>query len=154
MNSDFKDLLSILNAHKVRYLVVGGYAVMKYTEPRYTKDLDLWVDASAKNARAVFEALRQFGAPLKDLSAADFAHKGSVYQMGRPRRYSGLLMCGVQSSRDRVHTHTSPTRERGDWPRPIPSLARRAGVKGVRNPSVKTPISYWTCWVQTFILCA
>jgi hypothetical protein len=39
MNSDFRDLLKLFNAHRVRYLVVGGYAVMKYTEPRYTKDL-------------------------------------------------------------------------------------------------------------------
>jgi hypothetical protein len=84
MNSDFKDLLSILNARNVRYLVVGGYAVMKYTEPRYTKDLDVWVDSSPENARAVFESLRQFGAPLTNLSASDFAREGSIYQMGRP----------------------------------------------------------------------
>ena len=84
MNSGFKDHLSILNADNVRYLVVGGYAVMKYTEPRYTKDLDLWVDASAENARAAFAALRRFGAPLKNLSASDFAREGSIYQMGRP----------------------------------------------------------------------
>ena len=61
MNSDFKDLLSILNAHHVRYLVVGGHAVMKYTEPRYTKDLDIWVDASLKNAHAVFERSESSG---------------------------------------------------------------------------------------------
>jgi hypothetical protein len=84
MNSDFKDLLSILNARKVRYLIVGGHAVMKYTEPRYTKDLDIWIDISPRNARAVFDALREFGAPLTNLSASDFAHAGSVYQMGRP----------------------------------------------------------------------
>jgi hypothetical protein len=41
MNSDFRDLLRISNAGKVRYLVVRGYAVMKYAEPRYTKDMDL-----------------------------------------------------------------------------------------------------------------
>jgi hypothetical protein len=41
MNSDFKDLLNLLNGHSVRSLVVGGYEVMKYTEPRYTKDLDV-----------------------------------------------------------------------------------------------------------------
>ena len=81
MNSDFKDLLSILNADNVRHLVVGGYAVMKYTEPRYTKDLDLWVDASAVNAPEAFAALWRFGAPLKNLSASDFAREGSLYQM-------------------------------------------------------------------------
>ena len=46
MNSDFEELLSIFNAHEVRYLVVGGHAVMLYTEPHYTKDLDRWVEAS------------------------------------------------------------------------------------------------------------
>lgn len=84
MNSDFKDLLRIFNEHKVRYLVVGGYAVIKYTEPRYTKDLDVWVDASVKNARAVFAALREFGAPLTNITTADFAKEGSIYQIGRP----------------------------------------------------------------------
>ena len=84
MNSDFKDLLRIFNEHKVRYLVVGGYAVIKYTEPRYTKDLDVWVEASLKNARAVFAALREFGAPLTNIAPADFAKEGSVYQIGRP----------------------------------------------------------------------
>jgi hypothetical protein len=84
MNSDFKDLLRIFNEHKVRYLVVGGYAVIKYTEPRYTKDLDVWVEASPKNARAVFAALRRFGAPLTNVSSQDLAKEGWIYQMGRP----------------------------------------------------------------------
>ena len=51
MNSDFSDLLKFFKSCKVRYLIVGGYAVMKYTEPRYTKDLDIWIEASAKNAQ-------------------------------------------------------------------------------------------------------
>jgi hypothetical protein len=84
MNSDFKDLLRVFNDGKVRYLVVGGYAVIKYTEPRYTKDLDVWVEASPRNAKAVFAALRKFGAPLVKITAADFAKEGCVYQMGRP----------------------------------------------------------------------
>lgn len=84
MNSDFKDLLNLFNAHEVRYLVVGGYAVMKYTEPRFTKDLDLWVEASPTNAASVFAALREFGAPLAGIHEADFAREGVIYQMGRP----------------------------------------------------------------------
>ncbi len=92
MNSDFKELLRIFNAAKVRYLVVGGYAVSKYTEPRYTKDLDLWMEASAKNARAVFKALREFGAPLANLTAADFSQEGFFYQMGRPPARVDILM--------------------------------------------------------------
>lgn len=91
MNSDFKDLSRIFNEHEVRDLVVGGYAVIKYTEPRYTKDLDVWVEATPKNARAVFAALREFGAPPSNITAADFAREGSIYQMGRPPARVGVL---------------------------------------------------------------
>ncbi len=79
---DFRELLSILAKHKVRYLVVGEYAVMKYTEPRFTKDLDLWIATDPENAGAVFAALQEFGAPLKDLTPADFTQPGYFYQMG------------------------------------------------------------------------
>ena len=81
---DFKELLSLMEKHKVRYLVVGGYAVMRYTEPRFTKDLDLWISTDKKNSMAVYAALKEFGAPLKDLSPADFAKEGYFYQMGNP----------------------------------------------------------------------
>ena len=77
-------MLSLLEKHKVRYLVVGGYAVMKYTEPRFTKDLDLWVSTDQENSKAVYAALKEFGAPLKDLAPADFAQEGYFYQMGNP----------------------------------------------------------------------
>lgn len=66
------DLLSIFNAAGVRYLIVGGYAVMIHTEPLSTKDLDIWVDRSESNAQALFQALVRFGAPLKGLQPADF----------------------------------------------------------------------------------
>jgi hypothetical protein len=92
MNSDFKDLLKVLNAYKVRYLVVGGYAVMAYTEPRYTKDLDIWIEASPKNARAVFRSLKRFGAPLVNLTESDFASEGFFYHMGRPPARVDVLM--------------------------------------------------------------
>jgi hypothetical protein len=71
MNSDFEDLLKTFNESGVRYLVIGGYAVMLYSEPRYTKDLDIWVEASDENATKVFD-LAAFGAPLKGLTPADF----------------------------------------------------------------------------------
>jgi len=57
-------------------MVVGGYAVMKYTEPRYTKDLDLWISIDPQNAEAAFSALKEFGAPLVDLTAKDFSQEG------------------------------------------------------------------------------
>ncbi len=80
---DFKELLSLFRGYKVRYLVVGGYAMMKYTEPRYTKDLDLWISTDKENAKSVFIALKAFGAPLKNLTPDDFAKEGYFYQMGR-----------------------------------------------------------------------
>jgi hypothetical protein len=92
MNSDYKELLRIFNDHGVKYLVVGGYAVMLYTEPRFTKDLDLWVEASAGNAQKVYQALAKFGAPLASLSADDFAHEGFFYQIGRPPARVDILM--------------------------------------------------------------
>ena len=65
VNSDFRDLLQSLNAGGVRYLIVGGYAAMVHTEPRYTKDLDLWIEPIADNARRMIAALAEFGAPTK-----------------------------------------------------------------------------------------
>ncbi len=89
---DFKELLSFLEKHKVRYLVVGGYAVMKYTEPRFTRDLDLWVSTDEENSKAVFAALKEFGAPLKDLTPNDFTEKGYFYQMGNPPFRLDIMM--------------------------------------------------------------
>ena len=91
-SSDFKDLLNILEKHKVRYLVVGGYAVMKYTEPRFTKDLDLWISTDEENSKAVFSALKAFGAPLKGLTPHDFTEKGYFYQMGNPPFRLDIMM--------------------------------------------------------------
>ena len=82
LNSDFKDLLSALSTARVRYLVVGGYAVMQHTEPRYTKDLDIWVDPTRANAQRVFAVLKRFGAPLRGISPEDFMNERLVYQAG------------------------------------------------------------------------
>ena len=91
-NPDFRELLSLFTDYRIRYLVVGGYAVMKYTEPRYTKDLDLWISTDTENAEAVFAALKAFGAPLKDLAASDFTEEGYFYQMGRPPLRLDIMM--------------------------------------------------------------
>ena len=58
---------------------------MKYSEPRYTKDLDLWIATDPENANSVYVALKEFGAPLANLTANDFAQKDYFYQMGRPQ---------------------------------------------------------------------
>ena len=82
ISSDYKDLLNTFNAAGVRYLVVGGYAVMIHSEPRYTKDLDIWIDRSEANAQALFTALARFGAPLKGLGPSDFTEPEVFYQVG------------------------------------------------------------------------
>lgn len=79
VNSDFSDLLSLFNANRVEYLVIGGYALIQYAEPRYTKDLDLWISTATENASAVFQSLQKFGAPLEGLSQKDFSEEGFFY---------------------------------------------------------------------------
>lgn len=84
MNSDYKDLLKEFESADVRYMIVGGYAVSEHTEPRYTKDLDLWIDNSPANAQRIISALQSFGAPLRDVTAGDFDLPGFAYQIGVP----------------------------------------------------------------------
>ena len=92
VNSDFSDLLSLFNAKRVRYMVIGGYAVVQHGEPRYTNDLDLWISTEATNTDAVYSALRDFGVPLSGLTPADFREAGSFYQMGVPPNRVDILM--------------------------------------------------------------
>ncbi|HMO81282.1 MAG TPA: hypothetical protein PKD24_10865 [Pyrinomonadaceae bacterium] len=68
----------------VRYLIIGGYAFAEHVEPRYTKDLDIWIDNQDKNAGLVIKALRKFGAPLLDVSESDLMVPTTVYQIGIP----------------------------------------------------------------------
>jgi len=82
VNPDFRDLFAALNAAGARYLVVGAHAVAFYAEPRFTKDLDVWVEASSENARRVMAALRAFGAPLGDVSEGDFVTAAVTLQIG------------------------------------------------------------------------
>ena len=91
-NSDFEELLRTFRNNGVKYLIVGGYALMLYTEPRHTKDLDLWIEASEENAQKVFRALAAFGAPLSGMSAKGFAQEGFFYQLGMPPVRVDILM--------------------------------------------------------------
>lgn len=80
----YKELLQLLNEFEVEYLIVGGFAVMKYGEPRYTKDLDVWIHNSRENSVRVVEALKKFGAPLDHdgVTSETFQEKQTVYQIG------------------------------------------------------------------------
>ena len=91
-SSDFREPLNLFEKHDVRYLVVGGYAVMKYSEPRFTKDLDVWIATDPENANSVYVALKEFGAPLENLTANDFTQKDYFYQMGMPPLRVDIMM--------------------------------------------------------------
>lgn len=81
-NPDFRDLFAEFNAARVRYLLVGGYALAFHGRPRFTKDLDVWLEPSAENAARAHSALEAFGAPLKELSAGDLERPGLIFQIG------------------------------------------------------------------------
>jgi len=97
VNQDFSDLLRAFNDEKVKYLIVGGYALIKYTEPRYTKDLDIWVSPDPDNAKKVFRALVKYGAPVTEMSPEDFMRGGFFFTMGlAPNRIDILFdLAGV-----------------------------------------------------------
>ncbi|HEY8314525.1 MAG TPA: hypothetical protein VIG51_10175 [Candidatus Baltobacteraceae bacterium] len=68
LNADFSDLLRTFNEAGVRYLIVGGHAVAVHDRPRFTKDLDVWVDPTPENAIRTYGALARFGAPMSEIS--------------------------------------------------------------------------------------
>ena len=91
MYQDYKDLLSAFNAHGVKYLIVGGYAVIFHAQPRFTKDLHLFIKADPANARATHVALTKFGAALEDIQPDDFADRDSFFRFGRDPRGFDVL---------------------------------------------------------------
>ena len=91
MYQDYKDLLSAFHAHGVRYLIVGGYAVIFHAQPRFTKDIDVFIKADPANAQAVYAALAEFGAPLQNIRPEDFGDRGSFFRFGRDPRGFDIL---------------------------------------------------------------
>jgi hypothetical protein len=84
MNSDFKDLLRLLTEKEAKFLIIGGYAVIHYAEPRYTKDLDVLIGTDPDNAKKVFQALIEFGAPMDNVTSQDFCTPEVFFQIGLP----------------------------------------------------------------------
>ena len=84
LNPDFKEFLQSLNVNNVKYLIVGGYAVAFHGHPRYTKDLDIWVETSPDNADKIMQALQQFGFGDLDLESGDLLEPDRIIQLGYP----------------------------------------------------------------------
>jgi hypothetical protein len=82
MNRDFRDLLAEFNVQGVDFLIVGAHALAAHGHIRATQDFDVWVRPEAENAKRVYRALQAFGAPLQDLTEADLAIPGIIFQIG------------------------------------------------------------------------
>ncbi len=83
-NQDFRDMLLELIAADVDFLVVGAYAVAAHGHPRATGDLDIWVRADSMTAPLLLNALRNFGAPVNQLTESDFSQPSVIFQIGVP----------------------------------------------------------------------
>ena len=84
LNEDFKEFIKLLNYHKVEYLVVGGYALAFHGSPRYTGDIDFWVNPTIENSKKMIKVLNDFGFSSLQLTENDFLEKDKVFQFGFP----------------------------------------------------------------------
>lgn len=82
VEKDYKELLKLFNKHKVKYCIVGAFAVAFYAVPRYTKDMDILVEPSRENGQRIIKALNEFGFNPSDLYADDFSKDGRIIQLG------------------------------------------------------------------------
>ncbi len=129
-NPDFRDLFAAFNDAKVRYLLVGGYALAFHARPRFTRDLDVWIEADRENAERAHDALREFGAPLRELTVEDLQSPGVVFQIGvAPNRIDVLTgIDGVsfqEAWRDRQETSYSDQR--------VPVIGREHLIRNKRS---------------------
>jgi len=91
LNQDFKEFIQLLNKNQVKYLVIGGYAVAIHGHPRYTKDIDIWIEMSEENAQKLIKSLEQFGFGSLGLSPKDFQTPDQIIQLGYPPSRIDLL---------------------------------------------------------------
>jgi predicted nucleotidyltransferase len=92
MNSDSIELLKAFDQENIKYLIVGGYAVGFHAEPRYTKEIDIFISTDPENARAIYRTLVAFGAPLDEIEPEDFQNQELFYQIGVPPNRVDILM--------------------------------------------------------------
>ena len=82
VEKDYEEILKLLNRHKVKYCIIGAFAVALYARPRYTKDIDIFIDSSPENAEKIIKALTEFGFEDLNLSEDDLCQKGNIIQLG------------------------------------------------------------------------
>lgn len=84
LEKDFSDFFELLNDHGVEYMVVGGYALAFHGEPRFTGDMDIWIDVSASNSEKMVKVMHDFGAASLGFTKEDFMDEGIIKQIGQP----------------------------------------------------------------------
>lgn len=84
LSEDFEEFFGLLNSRRARYLVVGGYAFAVHGRPRYTGDIDIFLDSSENNARKVKKVLDEFGFGEADITVSDLTIADRVIQLGNP----------------------------------------------------------------------
>ncbi len=91
LNQDFKEFIQLLNENQVKYLVIGGYAVAIHGHPRYTKDIDIWIEISEDNANKLVTTLIQFGFESLGVTTQDFQTANQIIQLGYPPNRIDLI---------------------------------------------------------------
>ncbi|MEM7593559.1 MAG: hypothetical protein AAF383_18945 [Cyanobacteria bacterium P01_A01_bin.83] len=91
LNQDFKEFIQLLNDNQVKYLVIGGYAVAIHGYPRYTKDIDIWIETSLENAEKLMITLTGFGFGSLGLTTEDFQTSDQIIQLGYPPNRIDLI---------------------------------------------------------------
>ena len=84
LEPDFRDFVELLNQYDVEYMVVGGYALAFHGEPRFTGDLDIWIDCTEANAKKMVSIMKDFGAASLGFTKEDFLDEGIIKQIGQP----------------------------------------------------------------------
>lgn len=89
---DFKEFLELLNVHKVKYLIVGGYAVGFHSKPKFTNDIDIWIECTNTNASKILVVLKDFGFGDLDITINDLTNPDKFIQLGREPLQIDILM--------------------------------------------------------------
>jgi len=121
LNEDYKDMLRALSVEKVKYLLVGAYAMAAHGYPRSTLDIDFWVLQSPQNADAVMRALQRFGAPLHHLTVEDLQRNGTIFQIGIAPRRIDIITEATGLEFDKAYERSQPIAIEGIEVR-IPSI--------------------------------
>jgi hypothetical protein len=84
LDPDFEDFIKLLNHYEVEYMIIGGYAMAFHGRPRYTGDLDIWINISEPNAQKMLRVLEEFGFSSLNFKEEDFLKENLINQIGYP----------------------------------------------------------------------